>query len=636
MSNPAVAKWLQEIAAAKAKADAKVLTVKSLDMDREKDKNSTGSRPAAVGTHELMSTATLSTQSSTAIGPAPIYGIIPSYNLRTRKKQLRLVLPPEPVKPGPGECCGNDCDPCVNTIYWEDMTAHRGQVKELEEAYEAACRALESEDDGTSHMEKQVGNVLLPPNVIGSGGNMGDMDDMGQQLSIRSYRPFKVLRKQYLTDTTLLVICDLPYTISPPISSSTTAEATTEERVRNGNEGNKRSVDAIAAMFHILIRFKSPEGDDNQFVTKAFTPVDFSHTSWVDQVTDNNGDGKRSFQDRMAFLVKLYPSPHATSDMFRQLKEYTQADGGPRSGLAAETGVGVEAGGGAGAEAGVLYLRGPIQTSRDRQQNRNASAATAANVVTTATTDVVNTGVDQGRMEKRQRRRERIVMIAAGSGITPMYQILRAIHQRQHDHDQEQDEKPKRGHVVTDRASLSSWSRSSTLELDLIYCNRKPGDIWLRQEIQSTWSSMPSAAAAVSLSKQNGMAGTTFATSTSRARRVRVQHVLSTHPPHSSTQHMKLRKQDAVDGMSSRYDEQIHVGGRLTLEMLQRTLQHNSSSSSDDSDALATHVAKDEDEEEEHLQILVCGPPSFNTDVSMMLVQLGCIESQTCEIHILD
>ncbi|KAG0363103.1 hypothetical protein BGX24_004985 [Mortierella sp. AD032] len=322
MSNPAVTKWLEEIAAAKAKAQAREqqqqqqqsITPSSISSNL---KEQNPQQPAPPRT-----TTTTTSGTSAATTTATQYGIIPSYNLRTRKKQLRLVLPPEPRKPGPGECCGNDCEPCVNTIYWEDMEAHRDKCKRLQRQFEDECQALESEGsrdgkeagdgaDSRKNSKEEEGEVLET-------GGQEEVDDTG--LSIRSYRPFKVLRKEYLSENTLLVVCDLPYvTKKDPRSTRTKLET----------------------MFHLLIRFQQQA--DGQFLTRAFTPVDLSkvHTRKVEDAQGGSGcDGESSsvggfkyrtveevgygFEDRMAFLVKLYPSPHATSDMFRTLEVYTE------------------------------------------------------------------------------------------------------------------------------------------------------------------------------------------------------------------------------------------------------------------------------------------------------------------------
>src|ERR1700743_704895 len=138
MSNPAVAKWLEEIAAPKAKAQTK-------EHKTQQQKKQEPTRAPACGISQP--TQLQSHQIPTSV--APQHGIITSYNLRTRKKQLCLILPPEPLKPGPGECCGNDCEPCVNTIYWEDMAAHRERCQKMQLQYEDECQALLEASEGS-------------------------------------------------------------------------------------------------------------------------------------------------------------------------------------------------------------------------------------------------------------------------------------------------------------------------------------------------------------------------------------------------------------------------------------------------------------------------------------------------------
>ncbi|KAF9906174.1 hypothetical protein EC991_000886 [Linnemannia zychae] len=331
MSNPAVAKWLEEIAAIKAKAQAKEQQQQQEQKQKqEQQQHSIESNKERQDRNPQQPSSSIG--KTTATATTAQYGIIPSFNLRTRKKQLRLVLPPEPRKPGPGECCGNDCEPCVNTIYWEDLEAHRNKYRELQRQFEEECRHLESEE-----------SVSTDKAVIGTDGHRelqvneeedveGEGDD-GAEMSIRSYRPFVVLLKEYLSENTLLVVCDLPYS---------------SQKKKRRNSRPSRTRTNQETMFHVLIRFQQQE--DGQFLTRAFTPIDLSriHTPKVEAKVARGASGRgsssvgeglkyrtveeigRGFEDRMAFLVKLYPSPHATSDMFRALevcKHYTRGSG---------------------------------------------------------------------------------------------------------------------------------------------------------------------------------------------------------------------------------------------------------------------------------------------------------------------
>ncbi|KAF9146585.1 hypothetical protein BG015_011558 [Linnemannia schmuckeri] len=562
MSNSAVAKWLEEIAAAKAKkAQAKEQQQQNQQQQQQQQ--------------EQFTTPTEGLQQQSQQIATAQYGIIPSYNLQTRKKQLCLVLPPEPRKPEPGECCGNDCEPCVNTIYWEDLVAHRERCRKLQMQFEDACRVLEdSENRGLE-------------SGSGVGGSVGKMEEGGEEergeeegegeeledkveLNIRSYRPFKVLQKRYLSENTLLVVCDLPY-----YSSS------------------KKKMDPHIIMFHLLIRFQQPDG---QYLTKAFTPVDISRlhkATWRSVQGQSNTSGDlgavdgQGFEDRMAFLVKLYPSPHATSDMFRALEVYTESGG--------IGGDDVTNGDNSRNRKGVLFLRGPIQTGRDRQRNQQQQINNLA------------TGLSQ---------RKRIVMIAAGSGITPMYQVLRALHSQQH-HQQhqytpgvEQEERKKE--------DVRFWEAN---EVDLVYCNRTTEDIWLRQELQSIGVSRTEeeGEGAKDQKSEEGILEKAAELSLSLVRRttVRIQHVLSSASTFSSPSSVK--QVPPIQGGS----HQFHTG-RISLDLLRNTLQQGQ----DSHDHLRDN--------KEQLQILVCGPPLFNKDVSAMLTLLNYHDSDTCEIHILE
>ncbi|KAF9538761.1 hypothetical protein EC957_006245, partial [Mortierella hygrophila] len=93
---------------------------------------------------------------------------------------------------------------------------------------------------------------------------------------------------------------------------------------------------------------------------------------------------------------------------------------------------------------------------------------------------------------------------------------------------------------------------------------------------------------------------------------VRVQHVLS-----SSSSVNQAPKQEGNG------NHQFHTG-RITLDLLRNTLQPSH-----------TSHGRQEDNKEQ-LQILVCGPPMFNKDVSVMLASLEYHDSEFCEIHILE
>jgi hypothetical protein len=48
-------------------------------------------------------------------------------------------LPPKPVAPDPGDCCGSGCARCVLDVYDEQLAAWRNAVAELERAAAAAA-----------------------------------------------------------------------------------------------------------------------------------------------------------------------------------------------------------------------------------------------------------------------------------------------------------------------------------------------------------------------------------------------------------------------------------------------------------------------------------------------------------------
>ncbi|KAK3821333.1 MAG: hypothetical protein J3Q66DRAFT_150480 [Benniella sp.] len=568
MTNSAVAQWLQEIAAAKAKAQAKATSPTAMTaqgsspaQEHATDSGSNTNRKSN-GSSQLPTTTEPGTNAADCY---PRYGIIPSYNLKTRKKQLQLILPPEPVKPGPGECCGNDCDPCVNTIYWEDLARYQDHVKKLKAEYEAACKALEAGEESGDLAAATLGRI---------DDNRTESDDGG--ISVRSYRPFKVLQKRYLSENTLLVVCDVPYPKHKAKGSAL------------------QHLDVVTnAMFHILIRFQCKD----QYITKAFTPVDLSNQ------TVERESAKVSLSGKMTFLVKLYPSPHETSDMFRQLQEFNNKSSPDimKNGCTTEQ------------QEGVLYLRGPIQTARDMERNRNRVLRN----IDEELEEPIDTN-DRDDLGGNDMRKERIVMIAAGSGITPMYQVLRAIHQQQqHQLEHQQDQQQGKHRIAK--------------ELDLIYCNRSSSEIWLRQELQEICLSTEThntgdddvhdrLASESSIDDHSAIdAGASFLASEGQdprrqilTRKVLIHHVLSSCTDQEGSQ------RDHPSGIHQR--ERIYTGGRITLDLLQETLQGG--------------IVYDK--KQEYLRVLVCGPPSFNADVSSMLDQLGYRNSDSCEIHILE
>ena len=221
----------------------------------------------------------------------------------------------------------------------------------------------------------------------------------------------------------------------------------------------------------------------------------------------------------------------------------------------------------------VLYLRGPIHTSRTPCKD-----AFVGRILP----------VDTAREPRA--KNHRIVMIAAGSGITPMYQLLQHLHR---------DE------------MQASRHEGSSQEVDLIYCNRSKNDIWLRQELQQLETIAHQEAPDNKVESW-------------RRRTVRIQHVLSSSL--SDRQALKPVREKEIEEES---EEGRFHSGRITLALLRDTLQHS--------------LQKDTVEAEDHiLRILICGPPSFNTDVSRMLLQLGYSPSSSssltnrCEIHILE
>ncbi|KAG0037147.1 hypothetical protein BGZ82_003061 [Podila clonocystis] len=532
MTNPAVAKWLAEIAAAKAKADAK--------------KRTQGPAPPLALTNTSTQPQTISTASppTLAAPAAPAastisYGIITSYNLRTHQNQFRLVLPPEPHKPGPGECCGNDCDPCVNTLYYQDLEEYKQTVQELKQQYEQACSDLEN-------------GVTEPTAVSATAPSAIQVNnDEEKALSVRAYRPFKILKKQRLADNTLLIVCDTP---SPSIVN------------------NKLST------FHILIRLKLPQPDtapghdqdkdqdqnqsqkEQHFVTKAFTPVDLPTS-----------------HGKLAFLVKLYPAPHRTSEMFRALRVWSP----PSTSISAPDSA-------QDAEMGVLYLRGPVRTGFDLDHQTHQIPGRLQ--------------LGQGKNKAR-----RVVMIAAGSGVTPMYQILQQYHAELARRDQDPEQRS---------------TAQGQVELDLIYCNRTRADIWLRQELHAFSASALGTRATQDGNRVHGGGTRTF---------VRVQHILSSTELKSNG--LGWTSDLEVDRESDGHNV-VTSSGRITPQILQATLtsRHSAWKAETGSDLAALSLG-----EEEPIQIVICGPEAFNRDVVAMLDQIGYWSgSGRCAIHVLE
>ncbi|KAF9295542.1 NADH-cytochrome b5 reductase-like [Mortierella antarctica] len=534
MTNPAVAKWLAEIAAAKAKAEIKKATQEPA--------------PSPSLSNSLSQQWIAGSSTHTPAIPAPPakgYGIIASYNLRTRQRQLKLVLPPEPRKPGPGECCGNDCDPCVNTLYYQDLEAHRQTVQELKQQYEQACQDLEN----------GITESLTPLTVQGS-AIQEDKDSESKELSVRAYRPFKILKKQCLADNTLLIVCDVP---SPSIITTNNTLST----------------------FHILIRFQLPrphnsssdqqdedqdrEQKEQRFVTKAFTPVDLP-----------------SSHGKLTFLVKLYPAPHRTSELFQALRVYSSSSSAQDDD-----------------ELGVLYLRGPVRTGFDLDHAHIPPGRQ------------LQLGQSFGE-ERTTSKTRRVVMIAAGSGVTPMYQILQQYHAELARRDQEESSAPG------PRQGLEQ----SQVELDLIYCNRTRADIWLRQELHA-FSTPVVVAGAEGGETASGGCVRTF---------VRVQHILSSTDTKSDGLD---RMGDPDGGDRESHGHSVVTSGRITPQILKETLTSRHSAWKVETSSELSMLSLGD---EEPIQIVICGPEAFNRDVVSMLGQIGYSSetSSRCTIHVLE
>ena len=54
--------------------------------------------------------------------------------------ETRDGLPPRPIRPGDGDCCGNDCPLCVFTLYERELERWQAQVEAQLAQREAAVR----------------------------------------------------------------------------------------------------------------------------------------------------------------------------------------------------------------------------------------------------------------------------------------------------------------------------------------------------------------------------------------------------------------------------------------------------------------------------------------------------------------
>ncbi|KAF9163559.1 hypothetical protein DFQ26_002408 [Actinomortierella ambigua] len=567
MTNPAVLAWLQEIAAAKSAAAAKQASQGAAPA-------TTPATSSTVAVHGADQTSSSNNNNDDPLHHPPPrhpprYGIFEQYSLKTHGVQYTLKLPPPPRKPDPGECCGNDCVPCINTLYWEDVARHRRIVARLEREFKVVVEWQEQEQGGggageeTRRVERielvQEGQyqVLASMELVvdatkreGATGTeqrqhqqqgqhsqkgstekdaedmkneiereeeeqeeeeVGEGDAKARGLSVRAYRPFRILEKTYVKHDTLRIVCD----VEAPLPTRD------------------------MATFHVLIRFKH---EDGRIVTKAFTPVapnqelpspspllspssssspssspSADSPDNIETTSTKNDDavtvgGARAvvafnylptnlpsqkhyvgisttktralqtttftttttnrYQNKLTFLIKLYPPPHETSALWRAIPDVILP---PPLSKAAE---GEVNGQGQGNEAPVLYMRGPIHTAGFRLQD-----------------DVAH-----------------LVMIAAGSGITPMFQVLQAFQRRQWERQMEKEEKEEKeeekekeeengkekmmkdrgtgtgkgkgkGKGMDENKDKGNKSRPLPVVMDLIFCNRTAEDIWLREEI---------------------------------------------------------------------------------------------------------------------------------------------------------
>lgn len=61
--------------------------------------------------------------------------------------------PVAPVEPGPWECCGNGCDPCVYDRYWEELARYENALALWQQA-----SGLQTDRTGTEPSESGGGD----------------------------------------------------------------------------------------------------------------------------------------------------------------------------------------------------------------------------------------------------------------------------------------------------------------------------------------------------------------------------------------------------------------------------------------------------------------------------------------------
>ncbi|KAG0233914.1 hypothetical protein BGW41_001355 [Actinomortierella wolfii] len=708
MSNPAVLAWLQEIAAAKSTVEAKQTSQVS----------HVAATPPVTTPATTTSTSTSSHSTQKKAPSAPRYGIFVRYPLKTRRAEYSLVLPPPPRKPEPGECCGNDCVPCINTLYWEDLEVHQQIVARLQREFEqiqqwqqqqiqdeqggsrdgalvdaslngiklvqkGQYQVLGTPLDQTSskqsegkamEMERlaheipkslriQESSLATATATAISAALKNEEDDDGHGLSIRAYRPFRILEKTYVNHDTLRVVCDV--------------DAPTPAR------------DMVT--FHVLIRFELADG---RMVTKAFTPVAptpafyppyKNSNSLRNNHTDDALSSSRAVaesvgaddalvhprhrqeqhpeakvdnnyrKNKLTFLIKLYPPPHETSALWRALPDVVAVESkSDRSGQVDQ-------------KEAVLYMRGPIHTGFHLND-----------------------------------RVTHLVMIAAGSGITPMLQVLQEFQRRRQLHEQRQQEQGNHEDRMEQQQQKENKENKTTdhpTTIDLIFCNRTASDIWLREELVRAVTPPVSANA-----KRDHTSGATRRDSDQVISKKSLSSSLSTtlHAPqpesvlplHTLTPtalrpipytpgkkkrddqdwtvaiHHVLSSQTTSDTMVVEAPEKVYHG-RLKVDFVKRVLDqtlleedgqppsmqstHAQPSSllspqpiASASTAIATATSPQQQQQRQHqqqqqqqkerlVQILVCGPPSFNRDMQQYLDKLGYTSATSSyEVYIFD
>lgn len=336
-------------------------------------------------------------------------------------------------------------------------------------------------------------------------------------------------------------------------------------------------------------------------VTKAFTPV-----APEQEFPDSGARASRDLHNKLTFLIKLYPPPHETSILWRTLLEAPGKPGG-----------GGEGGGQGDDESrDVLYMRGPIHTGFHLKD------------------EVTH-----------------LVMIAAGSGITPMYQVLQEFQRRR-----QQGWRPMA--IGDDKIK----KEESKVAIDLIFCNRSVSDIWLRDEIVRAVTPTPSAAKGARSGKEGGecdsevdsrvkrepaLVSAPVATkgTTSKSRivsssaqedewTVSIRHVLSSQGPE------EVATTDAT-ALVEAPETMYH--GRLQFDLVQRVLAQ-AHLMNDETDHMDQHTAPSScspssltASQKRLTQILICGPPSFNRDMEKYLSMAGYTsEIQGCEVYVFD